>query len=218
MSLSSSPVHPIVSPVFDSALSAPTSTAPGTAPRSTILRWPGASGRWYAHTVFAWDRLPEIEGANFILVAAQGRDEGRPLYIGSAAALSRELALRPEWSAAQMQGLTHVHVHLLAADGAEREAIRADLAACVATPLNAEPLSAEAREGLSAATRLPTRGFVRVRSELGPDGNPVPNAAIGEAGSGAAVRWLGGRQAAPRAQQFGPTYILPQTPTVRRAG
>jgi hypothetical protein len=157
-------------------------------PRPSIVQWPGASGRWYAHTVFPWDFLPDVENANFILVAAQGKDAGTPLFIGSSEALTRELPLRPEWSAAQMQGLTHVHVHLLAADAREREAIRADILECVETPLN-----------YSAGSRSSVTGMMRMTP-------------------GGPVRWLGGRQPAHRATQMGLEFILPQANHVRRAG
>jgi hypothetical protein len=157
----------------------------------TIVRWPGASGRWYAHTVCPWDMLPDIEGANFILVAAHGKDAGTPLYVGAAEALTSELPLRPEWSAAQMHGLTHVHVHLLAADAREREAIRRDLVGRVDTPLNGE-------------ARLPGPGAV-----LGGVLHMTP---------GGAVRWLGGRQPSPKALQLGLDFVLPQAAGVRRAG
>jgi hypothetical protein len=157
----------------------------------SIVRWPGASGRWYAHTVFPWDLLPEVEGANFILVAASGKDAGTPLYIGAAEALTSELPLRPEWCAAQMHGLTHVHVHLLAVDKQEREAIRGDLVARIDTPLNGEP-------------RAPGRG-----AALGGVLHMTP---------GGSVRWLGGRQPSARATQLGLEFVLPQAAGVRRAG
>ncbi len=157
----------------------------------SIVRWPGASGRWYAHTVFPWDLLPEVEGANFILVAARGKDAGTLLYIGAAEALTSELPLRPEWCAAQMHGLTHVHVHLLAVDKQEREAIRGDLVARIDTPLNGEP-------------RAPGRG-----AALGGVLHMTP---------GGSVRWLGGRQPSARATQLGLEFVLPQAAGVRRAG
>ena len=157
-------------------------------PRPLIVQWPGASGRWYAHTVFPWDLLPDVENANFILVAARGKDAGFPLFIGASEALTRELPLRPEWSAAQMQGLTHVHVHLLAADAREREAIRSDIAACVETPLNGEGRGGAGRAGMIQMT------------------------------PGGPVRWLGGRQPVQRATQLGLEFVLPQAAAVRRAG
>jgi hypothetical protein len=160
-------------------------------PRPLIVQWPGVSGRWYAHTVFPWDLLPDVENANFILVAGQGKDAGLPLFIGSSEALTRELPLRPEWSAAQMQGLTHVHVHLLAADAREREGIRLDIAGCVETPLNWDIRPQAGREGMA--------GLVRVTP-------------------GGPVRWLGGRQPSHRATQLGLEFILPQAHAVRRAG
>ena len=157
-------------------------------PRPPIVQWPGASGRWYAHTVFPWDFLPDVENANFILVAAHGKDSGTPLFIGSSEALTRELPLRPEWSAAQMQGLTHVHVHLLAADAREREAIRADIADCVETPLNSD---ARQDWGMTQLMRMTPGG---------------------------PVRWLGGRQPSRRVDQLGLEFIMPQAAHVRRAG
>ena len=155
--------------------------------RTMIVQWPGASGRWYAHTVFPWDVLPDVENANFILVEARGKT-ALPLFIGVSEALTRELPLRPEWSAAQMHGLTHVHVHLLAADARERETIRSDIAACVETPLNGEARSAGAGAELIQVT------------------------------PGGPVRWLGGRQPSHRATQLGLKFILPQAAAVRRAG
>ncbi|MFI5399871.1 MAG: hypothetical protein ACHQZQ_02310 [SAR324 cluster bacterium] len=155
--------------------------------RPFIVQWPGASGRWYAHTVFPWDVLPEVENANFILVAVRGK-AALPLFIGLSEALTRELPLRPEWSAAQMHGLTHVHVHLLAADARERETIRSDIAARVKTPLNGAARPAGVRAGLIQVT----------------PGEPV--------------RWLGGRQPSHRATQLGLKFILPQAAAVRRAG
>jgi len=152
-----------------------------------IVQWPGASGRWYAHTVFPWDVLPDVENANFILVAARGMT-ALPLFIGVSEALPRELPLRPEWSAAQMHGLTHVHVHLLAADARERETIRSDIAACVETPFNGQARPAGARAGLIQVT----------------PGEPV--------------RWLGGRQISHRAAQLGMKFILPRVAAVKRAG
>ena len=166
---------------------------------SQIVRWPGASGRWYAHTVFAWDALPDIEGANFILVATDRRGSGEPLYIGRAEALGRELITLPEWCAAQTLGLTQVHVHLLAVDGAERDAIRSDLAACVPTPLNLDPREAGQLAGTGGGVRLAPGGA----AVWGPHGP---------------VRWLGGRQASPRASQLGLEFVLPQAAGVRRAG
>jgi hypothetical protein len=174
---------------------------------SQIVRWPGASGRWYAHTVFPWDALPEIEGANFILVATDRRGTGEPLYIGRAESLARELVTLPEWCAAQTLGLTQVHVHLLAVDGAEREAIRADLAACVPTPLNLDPRDAGQAARTEGGLRMAPGGAALLGANgaelLGPNGP---------------VRWLGGRQASPRALQLGLEFILPQAASVRRAG
>ena len=87
-----------------------------------------------------------------------------------------------------MQGLTHVHVHLLAADAKERETIRADILECVETPLN-----------YSAGTHGAVTGMMRMTP-------------------GGPVRWLGGRQQAHRATQLGLEFILPQANHVRRAG
>lgn len=160
-------------------------------PHTQIVRWPGASGRWYAHTVFAWDALPDVEGANFILVATDRRGAWEPLFIGRSESLASDLVTLPEWSAAQTLGLTQVHVHLLAADGHERELIRADVAACVPTPLNLAP---------EDAGQAPAQdGMWRVQK-------------------GGPVRWLGGRQPSPRAMQLGLEFILPQAVAVRRAG
>jgi hypothetical protein len=210
-----------------------------------IVQWPGASGRWYAHTVFPWDRLPDVENANFILVAARGQDAGAALFIGASEALTRELPLRPEWSAAQMQGLTHVHVHLLAADARERETIRADLLACVETPLNGDAGDAAGRAG---RMRMTPGDAVRWAPEsavlpapdgaamVAPDGAarlrapdraalPAPLGAVAMAPGGAAlpapngaVRWLGGRQPSQRAVQMGRDFVLPQAAATRRAG
>jgi hypothetical protein len=202
-----------------------------------IVQWPGASGRWYAHTVFPWDRLPDVENANFILVAARGQDAGAALFIGASEALTRELPLRPEWSAAQMQGLTHVHVHLLAADARERETIRADLLASVETPLNGDAGDAAGRAG---GMRMTPGDAVRWAPEsavlpapngsamLAPDGAAMlapdgaarlraPGGAALPAPNGA-VRWLGGRQPSQRAVQMGRDFVLPQAAATRRAG
>ena len=181
-------------------------------PRPLIVQWPGASGRWYAHTVFPWDLLPDVENANFILVAARGKDAGLPLFIGASEALTRELPLRPEWSAAQMHGLTHVHVHLLAADARERETIRADLVACVETPFNCEAWGVAGGPG--TIQMAPGRAV-----PVAPGGAVplAPGGAVPLAPSGA-VRWMGGRQPSQQATRLGRDFVLPQAAAVRRAG
>jgi hypothetical protein len=89
--------------------------------------WRGASGRKYIHSVYAADLCPPLPGATYVLVKRAGT-----LRVALAA------GRLSDWSGSLPAGIDaegcEVHVHLMAADDNEADAIADDLVQALVAP------------------------------------------------------------------------------------
>jgi hypothetical protein len=100
--------------------------------------WRGASGRKYIHSVYAADLCPPLPGATYVLVKRAGT-----LRVALAA------GRLSEWSGFLPSGVgaggLELHVHLMARDDADADAISADLAAALTHADAARGFAGDAR-------------------------------------------------------------------------
>jgi hypothetical protein len=108
--------------------------------------WQGASGRWYVHTIYAIDAIPDfIRACNYIfacpghLTHFDGTGNRVPLYIGESGEFDQRLDRHEKLGPARRLGATEIHIHLLAQSRQERVNIETDLRHAHPTPLNGQP-------------------------------------------------------------------------------
>lgn len=89
--------------------------------------WRGGSGRRYLHTVFSLIDCPEMAKANYILVHRGPGGARRALAVGQTVADAASLNLARLRHQGARLGANEIHIHLLAEDHAERDAVAADL-------------------------------------------------------------------------------------------
>jgi hypothetical protein len=94
-----------------------------------FVYWQGASGRRYIHTVYAADACPPLPGAIYVSVGREPDGRRRALAVGCFARLFALNLARSAGAGGIVRQVDEVHVHLLAADESERQAILADLSA-----------------------------------------------------------------------------------------
>ncbi len=83
--------------------------------------WRGASGRKYIHSIYELGHCPPVPGAIYVAVRCVGA-------LRQAVAVGRFASVWDgDWSAFHRVKADEVHVHLLARDHVQAEAIRADL-------------------------------------------------------------------------------------------
>ena len=94
--------------------------------------WYGASGRRYIHSIYPAGSCPPLPGAVFIAVKRTGT-------LRTALATGRFSVFWDLGAACDLaRGADELHVHLLAHDDAEAEAIAADLAQALTRPRKAQ--------------------------------------------------------------------------------
>jgi hypothetical protein len=108
--------------------------------------WQGASGRWYVHTIYPIDAIPDfIRACNYIfarpghLTHFDGTGNRVPLYIGESGEFDQRLDRHEKLGSALRLGATEIHIHLLAQSRQERINIETDLRHAHATPSNGQP-------------------------------------------------------------------------------
>lgn len=89
--------------------------------------WRGATGTQYVHTVYSLLECPELPAANVVLVRRHPAGRAEILHIGRLENRAGSLNLAEVRQASARLGATEVHVHLLAGNTEEREAIERDL-------------------------------------------------------------------------------------------
>ncbi len=90
--------------------------------------WRGATGTRYVHTIYSLIQCPELPAANVLLVHRHESGRTEVLHVTSVEHAAQSLNLAEIRYTAARLGANEVHVHLLAATAAEREAIARDLA------------------------------------------------------------------------------------------
>lgn len=100
--------------------------APG-APRYHY--WLGASGGRYLHSVYSLRECPALPKAIYILVRRDADGVRWPLKVGRTVEEAHSLNLAHLRFEGARRGANEVHIHLLAENAQEREAVASDLSA-----------------------------------------------------------------------------------------
>jgi hypothetical protein len=155
--------------------------APPTPP---IVQWQGASGRWYAHSVFSLYSIPDwIEACNYIFSAPRPDGLRSPLYVGESGEFDVRLGQHEKLPDVLRLGGTELHVHLGAATRQQRLDIETDLRRGQPAPLNRQGLGGIRADG----------GFGGgILGALGADSSPAN--ALGLAGYNPLLGALGTRR------------------------
>lgn len=104
-----------------------------------VVRWRGASGRTFAHTVYSLIGCPGVSAANYMLVLAEEDGTRRVLAMGRTATTVASENLAVIRQEAALRGANEVHLHLLGMTDADRAAIEFDLAAATDVAPSSEP-------------------------------------------------------------------------------
>lgn len=111
-------------------LASNTPPAPVATDLATTTRfhfWTGATGKRYVHTVYSLFDCPPLGCANYVLVRREGRTKRTVLAIGRVAGEAASLNLAEIRQRGAQLGADEVHIHLLATDPAESQAVEVDL-------------------------------------------------------------------------------------------
>lgn len=92
-----------------------------------MVRWQGASGGWYIHSVYGMDEELPFESGNLVLVCPDGRGGFEPVWVDAFGPDQGRPNLRR--LTAVHAGVTQAHVHVLAKTAEERERITRDIQA-----------------------------------------------------------------------------------------
>jgi hypothetical protein len=100
--------------------------------------WQGRSGRWYIHTIFPINALPELWACNYILARPKWDGTREPFYIGQTKDGETRLGVtrHEKFAPALRLGASELHAHFLANSRQERLDIETDLRHGHYTPLN----------------------------------------------------------------------------------
>jgi hypothetical protein len=113
-----------------------------------IVHWQGASGRWYAHSVFSIRAIPDrIAACNYIFTAPRPDGQRNPLYVGESSEFNVRLAQHEKLSDVLRLGGTELHVHLGATTRQQRLDIETDLRRGQPAPLNRQGLGGICADG-----------------------------------------------------------------------
>ncbi len=135
--------------------------APPTPP---IVQWQGASGRWYAHSVFSLYAIPDwIAACNYIFTAPRPDGLRSPLYVGESGEFDVRLGQHEKLPEVLRLGGTELHVHLGATTRQQRLDIETDLRQGQPAPLN--------RQGIG--------GLGGILGALGADSSPANALGLG---------------------------------------
>lgn len=89
--------------------------------------WTGATGKRYVHTVYSLFDCPPVGIANYVLVRREGRAKRTVLAIGRVSGDAATLNLAEIRQRGAQLGADEVHIHLLATDAKESQAVEVDL-------------------------------------------------------------------------------------------
>jgi len=89
--------------------------------------WTGATGKRYVHTVYSLFDCPPVGIANYVLVRREGRANRTVLAIGRIAGEAASLNLAEIRQRGAQLGADEVHIHLLANNLQESQAVEVDL-------------------------------------------------------------------------------------------
>lgn len=89
--------------------------------------WTGATGKRYVHTVYSLFDCPPVGIANYVLVRRDGRAIRTVLAIGRVAGEAASLNLAEIRQRGAQLGADEVHIHLLATNPQESQAVEVDL-------------------------------------------------------------------------------------------
>lgn len=89
--------------------------------------WTGATGKRYVHTVYSLFDCPPVGLANYVLVRREGRTKRTVLAIGRVSGEAASLNLAEIRQRGAQLGADEVHIHLLACDPQESQAVEVDL-------------------------------------------------------------------------------------------
>lgn len=89
--------------------------------------WTGATGKRYVHTVYSLFDCPPVGIANYVLVRREGRAKRTVLAIGRVSGEAGSLNLAEIRQRGAQLSADEVHIHLLAADAQESQAVEVDL-------------------------------------------------------------------------------------------
>ena len=89
--------------------------------------WRGNSGKRYLHTVYSLVECPEMEKANYILVKNNPNGTRTAIHIGQTTMQEGSLNLASIRQLGAAMGANEVHLHVLADDCSERNAVEHDL-------------------------------------------------------------------------------------------
>jgi hypothetical protein len=89
--------------------------------------WTGATGKRYVHTVYSLFDCPPLGIANYVLVRRDGRTARSVLAIGRVSGEAASLNLAEIRQRGAQLGADEVHIHLLAANPQESQAVEVDL-------------------------------------------------------------------------------------------
>ena len=101
--------------------------------------WRGASGRLYAHHVYALIECPPLPAAGYVLVRRDEKGRRTPLRVGLGTSPAPTLNLAEIRQRGAQAGANEVHVRLDAACDAERRLVACDLRAGLLGTLAAAP-------------------------------------------------------------------------------
>jgi len=89
--------------------------------------WTGATGKRYVHTVYSLFDCPPVGMANYVLVRREGRAKRTVLALGRVSGEAASLNLAEIRQRGAQLGADEVHIHLLATDVRESQAVEVDL-------------------------------------------------------------------------------------------
>jgi len=119
--------------------------APHTPP---IVHWQGASGRWYAHSVFSIHAIPDwIAACNYIFTAPRPDGLRSALYVGESGEFDVRLGQHEKLPEVLWLGGTELHVHLGATTRQQRLDIETDLRRGQPAPLNRQGIGGIRADG-----------------------------------------------------------------------
>ncbi len=117
-------------------------------PAPTIVHWQGASGRWYAHSVFSIYAIPNwIAACNYIFTAPRPDGLRSPLYVGESGEFDVRVGQHEKLPDVLRLGGSELHVHLGAATRQQRLDIETDLRRGQPAPLNRQGLGGIRADG-----------------------------------------------------------------------
>ena len=132
--------------------------------------WRGADGRWFLHTIYPINAVPDLGACNYIAACPLADGLRRPLYIGETGDGGERFPRHEKLGPAIRLGATELHVYLGARSRRARLDIETALRNVHRTPLNDQPTAAPPYLGIMAGlinrTASNTGGIAPARNAL----------------------------------------------------